>query len=120
MNLNQLNNQQSDPTAALVEKLINSIDAVLLGKCYKADIDPKSPAAPRTMAEAVDRLFKVKDGRLEYLTARERTALADRIHFVATGQKRSPVTGSLIAARGRLQHHLKIQYRVKKMLTITA
>jgi len=32
MNLNQINNQQSDPTAALVEKLINSIDAVLLGE----------------------------------------------------------------------------------------
>ena len=30
MNLNQINNQQSDPTAALVEKLINSIDAVLM------------------------------------------------------------------------------------------
>ena len=90
MNLNQINNRQSDPTAALVEKLINSIDAVLLGECYKAGIDPKSPGAPRTMAEAVDRLFKVKDGRLEYLTARERTALADRIHFVATGSKKEP------------------------------
>src|SRR5437870_5274053 len=73
MNLNQINNQQSDPTAALVEKLINSIDAVLMGECYKFGIDPKSSAAPRTMAQAVDRLFKVKDGRLEHLTARERS-----------------------------------------------
>jgi hypothetical protein len=90
MNLNQINNQQSDPTAALVEKLINSIDAVLMGECYKSGIDPKGSAAPRTMAQAVDRLFKVKEGRLEHLTARERTLLGDRIHFVATGSKKEP------------------------------
>lgn len=91
MNLNQINNQQSDATAALVEKLINSIDAVLMAECYQAGIDPKSKAAPRTMAQAVERLFKVKDGRLENLTAREQTKLAeDHIHFVATGLKREP------------------------------
>src|SRR5580658_7396107 len=56
MNLNQINNQQSDATAALVEKLINSIDAVLLANCYQSGIDPRGPEAPRTMAEAVDRL----------------------------------------------------------------
>src|SRR5207237_9114178 len=54
MNLNQINNQQSDATAALVEKLINSIDAVLMAKCYQAGIDPKSQAAPRTMAIVVE------------------------------------------------------------------
>ncbi len=90
MNLNQINNQQSDATAALVEKLINSIDAVLMAECHHSGIDPKGTDAPRTMAEAVDRLFKVKDGRLEYLLPKERTTLAGRIHFVATGSKREP------------------------------
>lgn len=90
MNLNTINNQQSDATAALVEKLINSIDAVLMAACYKAGFDPKGADAPRTMAEAVDRLFNVKDGRLENLTARERTKLAEHIHFVATGTRREP------------------------------
>ena len=90
MNLNQINNQQSDATAALVEKLINSIDAVLMAECHYQGIDPKGSAAPRTMIEAVERLFKVKDGRLEYLSATERTKLAGRIHFVATGSKKEP------------------------------
>lgn len=90
MNLNQINNQQSDPTAALVEKLINSIDAVLMAECYRAGVDPKEPEAPRTMSEAVARLFNVQDGRLENLTPTERTALAGRIHFVATGSRRDP------------------------------
>jgi hypothetical protein len=90
MNLNQINNQQSDATAALVEKLINSIDAVLMAECYQSGTDPKGPEAPRTMAEAVEQLFKVKDGRLENLLPKERTALAGRIHFVATGSKPNP------------------------------
>ena len=90
MNLNQINNQQSDATAALVEKLINSIDAVLMAECHNAGIDPKGVKAPRTMAEGVERLFKVKDGRLENITPLERTKLADRIHFVATGSKKEP------------------------------
>lgn len=90
MNLNQINNQQSDATAALVEKLINSIDAVLTAACYSEGIDPKGTSAPRSMAEAVERLFKVKDGRLENLAATERTKLADHIHFVATGSKKEP------------------------------
>lgn len=101
MNLNQINNQQSDATAALVEKLINSIDAVLMAECYNADIDPKGTDAPRTMAEAVDRLFKVKDGRLENLTPTERTKLAERIHFVATGTKKEPCY--LVVDRGEGQ-----------------
>lgn len=90
MNLNQINNQQSDATAALVEKLINSIDAVLLAKCYQAGIDPKGPKAPNTMSGAVESLFKVKDGRLENLSPKQRTALAENIHFVATGTKKDP------------------------------
>lgn len=101
MNLNQINNQQSDATAALVEKLINSIDAVLMAECYNADIDPKGADAPRSMAEAVARLFKVKDGRLENLTAAERTKLAERIHFVATGTKKEPCY--LVVDRGEGQ-----------------
>ncbi len=101
MNLNQINNQQSDATGALVEKLINSIDAVLMAECYNAGIDPKGADAPRTMADAVDRLFKVKDGRLENLTPTERTKLAERIHFVATGTKKDPCY--LVVDRGEGQ-----------------
>src|SRR5579864_7776860 len=90
MNWSQIGNQQAEPTPALVEKLINSIDAVLMAECYKAGIDPKGNKAPGSMAEAVVQFFKVKDGRLENLSASQRTALADNIHFIATGSKGSP------------------------------
>jgi hypothetical protein len=38
--------QQSNPIAALVEKVTNSIDALLTRKCYEAGIDPESSEAP--------------------------------------------------------------------------
>jgi hypothetical protein len=62
MNFSQIGNQQAEPTPALVEKLINSIDAVLMAECYKAGIDPKEAKASGSMAEAVEKFLKVRDG----------------------------------------------------------
>ena len=50
-NFSVVENQQANPVAALVEKLTNSIDALLMRKCYEADIDPCSKQAPKTMEE---------------------------------------------------------------------
>ena len=50
-------NQQSSPVAALVEKLTNAIDAVLMRRCYEEGIDPKSADAPGSIEEAVQRFF---------------------------------------------------------------
>src|SRR6266446_2640164 len=51
-NFGVIENQQSSPIAALIEKITNSIDAILMRKCYEAGIDPKSPSAPKSMEEA--------------------------------------------------------------------
>ncbi len=48
-------NQQSSATAALVEKLINGVDALLIAACLREGIDPESQAAPKSMAEAAER-----------------------------------------------------------------
>ena len=56
-NFGVIENQQSNPVAALVEKLTNSIDAVLTRRCLEEGIDPKSPAAPQSVNAAVDRFF---------------------------------------------------------------
>lgn len=50
-------NQQSNPIAALVEKVTNSIDAVLMRRCYEEGIDPKSTIAPKSMDEAITKFF---------------------------------------------------------------
>ncbi|UII20852.1 hypothetical protein [Fulvivirga ligni] len=56
-NYGVIENQQSNPIAALIEKLTNSIDAILTKKCLEADINPKDEEAPRSMEEALDQFF---------------------------------------------------------------
>ncbi|MEX2162296.1 MAG: hypothetical protein WD751_10340 [Anaerolineales bacterium] len=85
-----VSNQQSEPVAALVEKLVNSIDAVLTVDCYRSKVDPKSSAAPQTMREAAERFYGIKDGHIQILTPSERTLLAQRIQLIACGTKENP------------------------------
>jgi hypothetical protein len=84
-------NQQSSPVAALVEKIVNSIDAILIFECLKLGIDPTSSSAPTTMSEASETLLKVRGGKIHNLDARkERPQLAERIVVVTTGTKDHP------------------------------
>jgi hypothetical protein len=85
-----VNNQQQDPTGALVEKIINSEDAMLTKECFLNNIVPDSPGAPQTMAEAAKKFFKIPDGNLANLTAGELTRFAENIQVVATGKKSEP------------------------------
>lgn len=56
-NFGVIENQQSNPIAALIEKITNSIDATLMKKCYENNIEPKSANAPRTMSDAIIRFY---------------------------------------------------------------
>jgi len=89
-NFSLVGNQQEEGTAALVEKVVNSIDAVLLAECHAAKIAPDSEMAPQTMQKAVERFFSIKDGRLGALDASEQRKLSEKISLVATGSKTSP------------------------------
>ena len=40
-NFGVIENQQSNPIAALIEKITNSIDAILMKKCLEVGINPK-------------------------------------------------------------------------------
>jgi hypothetical protein len=83
-------NQQSSPVAALVEKLVNSIDAVLISECLKTGVDPRSPDAPQTMQAAAERFLGIRGGRVQNLDPSSRTRLAERIRLVACGTKDQP------------------------------
>ena len=89
----------------LVEKLINAVDHVLIAGCWRAGIDPESDQAPTTISDAAREFFKVRNGRLDSLTAAERTNLADNIQFVATGPKSAP--NYLIIDKGEGQSPLR-------------
>jgi len=100
-NFSTVGNQQADAAGAMVEKVINSIDATLMAECFARGINPESDAAPRSMSEAVERFFGVPGGRIDALTATQQTALAENIHVVATGSKQHPCY--LIIDRGEGQ-----------------
>ncbi len=89
-NFATVGNQQTEPTAALVEKIINGVDAVLMLECFRKGIDPEGSDAPPSMARAVETFFGVRDGRIENVLPRDRTRLAENIHLVAVGEKENP------------------------------
>ena len=89
-NFSVVGNQQEDASAAFIEKVVNSIDAVLMGECFRHGLDPESGQAPSSMQEAVEQFFGAKGGRLDNLTSSQQTQLAQKIHVVATGEKDSP------------------------------
>ena len=52
-NFSTVGNQQTEATAAFVEKIINGIDANLMAECFSENINPESEAAPSDMQSAV-------------------------------------------------------------------
>ena len=82
-NFSTIGNQQGEPIAALVEKLVNSIDARLIGECRANGIDPADQAnAPSSVAAAIHRFF----GRpLDEWTDGEMLKHARKIALTASG-----------------------------------
>lgn len=96
--------QQAYPVASLVEKITNSIDAILMRKCYEAAIDPKSPEAPRSMEEAVQRFFHRDSGRWfeNWYLPQFRQQQAEDIQIHADGPRME--TSLVIYDNGEGQH----------------
>lgn len=86
-NYSTIGNQQSDSAAALVEKIVNSIDAILMKECLKLGVAPEASEAPKSISEALEKYFEIKKGRLEDLTPSERTEFAKSTVLAATGGK---------------------------------
>ena len=89
-NFSTFENQQPEPVPALVEKITNSIDAILLKKCRESGVDPSSNDAPNTMSEAVEQFIGIRNGDFSELLPSERRKLAENIQIIATGDKVTP------------------------------
>lgn len=98
-NFGVIENQQSSPIAALIEKITNSIDAVLMRKCLEAGIDPKSEQAPRSMEAAKAKFFENHSG---WDLSSLRNQQAESIQIIADGPKRD--TSLIIYDDGEGQH----------------
>jgi hypothetical protein len=76
--------------AALVEKLVNSIDSLLILECLLRGTDPESRAAPASMIEASAAFFGISEGNIVRLDPPHRAQLAELVQLVATRNRQEP------------------------------
>lgn len=100
-NFSVIGNQQSLPESAIVEKIINSVDAVLMKECLTRTIDPEGPDAPESIVKAQEDFFNIGQGSLWNVSSGKRTQLAEKISFVATGKKSRPTYAIIDIGEGQ-------------------
>lgn len=108
-NFSSIGNQQSEPVAALIEKLVNSVDARLLDSCLQAGVDPEAATAPDSIRQAVAEFFEepgemasTDAGRVALWAQPKTLSEAERLTLTATGEKTS-VLSLTIADQGEGQ-----------------
>lgn len=110
-NWSMCSNQSAEPIPALTEKIINSIDAILMRECFKEGIDPEGPHAPQTMEQAAARFFGKKvagfeEGKVgKIFNDEERKRFSEQIKLVVTGS--TGESNVLIVDSGEGQHPKK-------------
>ena len=111
-NYGVIENQQSSPIASLIEKLTNSIDAILMKKCLEQKIDPESSNAPQSMDGAIRKFFpNWKNWNLP--TFRKDQALD--LQIIADGPKLN--TSLIIYDNGEGQHPNKFEKTFLSLLS---
>ena len=83
-NFGVVENQQASPIPALIEKITNGIDAILMRRCIEEGVDPRSEEAPRTIEDAVNQFFP---DHKNWDLVRERRLQAERLQILADGPK---------------------------------
>lgn len=93
-NFSVIGNQQSRPDSALMEKLVNSVDARLMNACLEAGIDPEGEHAPKSVREAVAIFFEhgkapssTCDGRISSWPEGQRREVSSGITLASTGHR---------------------------------
>src|SRR6266542_252226 len=91
-NYNTIGNQQGRPDAALVEKVVNAVDARLMNECLARGTDPEGPQAPQSIRQAVAMFFddvynpdSPHAGQVKNWPDKKRTETARWLTLVATG-----------------------------------
>lgn len=94
-----IENQQSSAVPALVEKITNSIDAILMRRCLEQGINPRSSDAPNSIQEAVKCFFPDASN---WDLSPGRKKQAEDIQIIADGPKLEP--SLVIYDNGEGQH----------------
>ncbi len=103
-NWGTIGGQQELAEAALVEKITNSVDAMLMSGCLEKGIDPEDEnEAPASAGQAAELFFGIRDGLLTRTTKEARAELAESILLVATGRKGEKKPNYIIIDKGEGQ-----------------
>ena len=105
-------NQQASSRGALVEKIVNGIDAVLTARAFEqGDLPNGSP--PASMFEAAERYFDVRDGRLAEILPGERRAIASNaVQVVLSGRRKQERPTISVADQGEGQNPQDFQRHI--------
>ncbi len=83
-NFSVIGNQSSSAEKALVEKITNMIDALLMRKCYSFGINPKGLDAPKNLKQALEMFFGVVDGEARKMTKEQEEEFLNDLCIMAT------------------------------------
>lgn len=114
-NAGTFENQQSSPENALVEKIANSIDAILMKQCLIRGFNPREKEmsdVPQDIFQAVENFWGVKDGRWENVTASERNEVAQNLQIVLSSDKKTPNVAVFDNGEGQIE---KDEKRIKEL-----
>lgn len=89
-NLGTVTGQSPQSVSSLIEKITNSIDAMLIKECRLKGEDPEAPTAPRNMEEAITKYFGLNDASYVDLPDPKRRQLASNIQVLAEHDKKAP------------------------------
>lgn len=93
--------QSPDPVGALVEKITNGIDAVLIRKCWQGGLDPTSNQAPKTMNEAIRKFFGNNVAEFK-ISDKEIREIADKTtRIIAEGETERPTISIIDFGEGQ-------------------
>lgn len=96
--------QMHEPENALIEKISNSIDSILMRKCYEEGIDPRDKQmAPKSMNDALKRYF----GGKEKIRERRSEIAKELLRLTAEGKKERPTITIIDKGEGQTPENLK-------------
>lgn len=99
-----IDGQMREANNALMEKITNSIDAILMRKCLEEGIDPRDKkVAPRSMVDAINRYF----GGKEKLRRKRANFAQEWLRITAEGKKESPTITVIDKGEGQQPNQIK-------------
>lgn len=117
-NTGVITGQMKEPENSLIEKITNSIDAILMRKCQEEGVDPRDQSkSPKDMEEAIERYF---GGRDEIRKKRSEFA-KEMIRLTAEGLKERPTLTIVDRGEGQTPNVipktiLSLQQEIKKKI----